>query len=448
MSAQTLDRREPERILRSLRRAQGVRLAGEDERRDDPGVARRSYGTGSLFLKYGSWYGQWRVDGRLVKRKLGPVRKPGTLEGLTRAQAERALRRKMESEGEAPVVASRVTVEQAGTRLIAHLEALGRKPTTMKTYRSLLSTHIATHLDGERDRQRPDDVEDMIAAMARHGAGPKLIVNALTLLHQIFEFGRRKGWCRTNPCKSVDRRDIEENTDIRFLALDEVEALIRAVPEAYRRAAAPFVQTDRTLFLVAALTGLRQGELLALRWRDVDWVAGRIRVRPNYVRGHWGTPKSRRGSRSVPMVDRVAGELERHFKRSAYQGDDDRVFCHPQLGSVLSYSSLGRRFKKALKSARVRPVRFNDLRHTFGTHMAAAGVPMRTLQEWMGHRDYKTTLIYADYAPSAHEAQMAERAFSAGINSGINLSESERSPKHRNGSRMRVQNLQDPRPQG
>src|SRR3982751_5782690 len=53
-----------------------------------------------------------------------------------------------------------------------------------------------------------------------------------------------------------------------------------------------------------------------------------------------------------------------------------------------------------------------DLRHTFGTHMAAAGVPMRTLQEWMGHRDFKTTLIYADYAPSAHERELVERAFS------------------------------------
>jgi integrase len=53
-----------------------------------------------------------------------------------------------------------------------------------------------------------------------------------------------------------------------------------------------------------------------------------------------------------------------------------------------------------------------DLRHTFGTHCAAAGVPMRTIQEWMGHRDVKTTLNYADYAPGAHEADMIERAFS------------------------------------
>jgi integrase len=69
------------------------------------------------------------------------------------------------------------------------------------------------------------------------------------------------------------------------------------------------------------------------------------------------------------------------------------------------------RFKWALGKAKVRRVRFHDLRHTFGTRMAGAGVPMRTLQEWMGHRDFKTKLIYADYQPSEHEADFVERAF-------------------------------------
>jgi len=53
----------------------------------------------------------------------------------------------------------------------------------------------------------------------------------------------------------------------------------------------------------------------------------------------------------------------------------------------------------------------HDLRHTFGTHCASAGVPLRTLQEWLGHRDFTTTLIYADYAPNPHEAELVEQAF-------------------------------------
>ena len=77
-------------------------------------------------------------------------------------------------------------------------------------------------------------------------------------------------------------------------------------------------------------------------------------------------------------------------------------------------SQLLKRFKAALKRAGVREVRFHDLRHTFGTRMAAAGVPMRMLQEWMGHRDFKTTLIYADYAPAANEADLVNAAFALG----------------------------------
>ena len=90
-------------------------------------------------------------------------------------------------------------------------------------------------------------------------------------------------------------------------------------------------------------------------------------------------------------------------------------------GSISTYAPLrfesGRptcvkRFRKACTRAGVRTVRFHDLRHTFGTRIAASGeVSLRTLQEWMGHRDARTTLINADYQPSIHESEMVARAF-------------------------------------
>jgi integrase len=168
---------------------------------------------------------------------------------------------------------------------------------------------------------------------------------------------------------------------------------------------------DRVLYLAAAMTGLRQGELLGLRWRDIDWGASRVRVRQSYVRGEFGRPKSKRSSRSVPLADRVAAELDRYFEASAFQADDHLVFGNQLTGKPLARRAVVKRFKQNLARARVREVRFHDLRHTFGTRMAAAGVPLRTLQEWMGHRDFKTTLIYADYQPSEQEAALVERAF-------------------------------------
>jgi integrase len=77
----------------------------------------------------------------------------------------------------------------------------------------------------------------------------------------------------------------------------------------------------------------------------------------------------------------------------------------------LDRSKLVRRFKDALKRADVHQITFHELRHTFGTRMAAAGTPIRTLQYWMGHADSKTTQIYAHYRPSDQEADAVDRAF-------------------------------------
>jgi integrase len=123
----------------------------------------------------------------------------------------------------------------------------------------------------------------------------------------------------------------------------------------------------------------------------------------------------------VPLADRVAAELDAHFRRSAYRADDNLVFCHPQSGDPYDASHLRHRFYGAMKAAgmgdrrgREGGITFHSLRHTFGTRMAAVGVPMRTLQEWMGHRDFTTTLIYADFAPDpSGGAAFAQRAFGA-----------------------------------
>jgi integrase len=181
----------------------------------------------------------------------------------------------------------------------------------------------------------------------------------------------------------------------------------------HRRHRKPYGRTDRGLFLTAAMTGMRQGELLGLRWRDVDWKAMRIRVRRQYIRGHWSTPKSRSGERSVPMATRVAEELHQHRKCSSFPAEDDLVFAQPETGEVLPQSPLRQRFKSALKAAGVREIRFHDLRHTFATRMAASpNVSMRDLQEWLGHRDYRTTLIYARLRTPRGESGLVDEAFS------------------------------------
>ena len=174
--------------------------------------------------------------------------------------------------------------------------------------------------------------------------------------------------------------------------------------------------TERALYLTAALTGLRQGELFALRWRDIDWTAMRIRVRRSYARkragreAQFGRPKSKRSSRSVPMHDRVGAELERHFQRSATtrpttisssatrtpEGRSTPPTCSPRFKDALD--AAGRPAAPLPRSA-------PHLRHADGGGRGADAHP----QEWLGHRDIKTTMIYADYQASDQEHELVER---------------------------------------
>jgi integrase len=374
----------------------------------------RSYGTGSLRIRRDrngveTWYAEVRVGDRKIKRALGRKREPGSREGLTKAQAEARLRELIDEVRAAPAVVERITVGVAGARRIDHLEhVLERKPTTIQDYRIMLRAHLEPFFESKPlERVTADDVLAYIKAKSRAGLSMKTINNHLSFLHSIFVFAIKRRWTQTNPVAAIDRpRQGDADPDIRFLTLKEFEALLAAVPDDL------LGRTERPLYLAAATTGLRQGELLALRWRDVDFAAGVIRCRQRFTRGEFGAPKSRRSSRAVPMSDRLAAALEGHRKASAYRADDELVFCHPESGHPYDASKLRKRFKEALADAGVRPVRFHDLRHTFGTHMAAAGAPLRAIQEWMGHRDYKTTSIYADYAPDATQGRaFAERAF-------------------------------------
>ena len=290
---------------------------------------------------------------------------------------------------------------------------------------SEVRVHLAP-LFGSRsmDAIKTEDVLDLVTVLEAKDLAPKTIKNIVATLSALFNFakGPQRRWTTANPCEGLELPAVPDATEIRFLTLDEIDALV-----AHARPGI-FHAIDRAMYRTAAMTGLRQGELLALRWRDVDWMAARIRVRQNYVLGEFGAPKSKRSTRSVPMADEVAGALDRLFKQSRCQGDDDLVFAHPATGEPIYTAGVLRRFRKALKAAKLDTShRFHDLRHTFGTRMAAASVPLRTLQEWMGHRDLATTQIYADYAPSTREAQMVAAAFAreAGSNSGSNLSEPE-----------------------
>lgn len=373
---------------------------------------RRSYGTGSLEERRNadgsrSWVARWREYGRPRKATLGRVGE------ITEKQAEIKFAQLRGQPSEPRARGEQLTVAEVARRYLLAPARGGRprKPSTVENVQSETRTHLAPFF-GERPFGGidADDVADLVATLAAKGLAPKTIRNVLGTLSALFNFARspRRRWASSNPCDGAELPPLPDAEEIRFLTRPELSKLVESARRGMYR------DLDRALYLVAAMTGLRLGELLALRWRDVDWVAGVVRVRRNYVRGRYGTPKSRRSSRAVPMADEVGGVLDRLYQASSHRGDDDHVFAHPAHGGPIPKANVTRRLHKALADAELDDHVFHDLRHTFGTTMAAAGVPMRTLQEWMGHRHISTTERYADYAPRASEGDWITAAFTPG----------------------------------
>lgn len=371
---------------------------------------KRNYGTGGLRQIGGSWYGTWRdSDGRKIQRKVGAVRTAGRADGITKPDAEKKLARMIIESGTQIALEDRVTMEVAGREYCRRLAVnKDRKKSYKLTQTADLRNHIAPFFGTKTlEKVTPGDIERYIADK-QDVLSIKTIRNHVNTMHSVFALGMRLGWCAGNPVKLADRPVIRKSeTRIQFLNLDELDQL---VSHPYPLDA--WGKLEPTLYITAAMTGLRQGELIALRWRDVDFKARRVRVVQNYVRGEFTTPKSEKSSRSVPMASRVAAALRDLHDWSEFSRPDDLVFAHPDTGNPLDRSKLIRRFNQARELAEVRRITFHELRHTFGTTMAAAGEPQRNIQEWMGHDDLKTTQVYMHYAPRHNEVAAVDRAFS------------------------------------
>jgi integrase len=333
----------------------------------------------------------------------------------------------------------RRTVDDAANELRRQLLLDGARKSYRENCESMQRVHISPAIGSKPlEKVTRRDVEDIEAAMLARGRKPKTVRNVMKFLHGVFEFAIDEEWCRENPARRYNRRrkrrTRDSSPDLQFLSVTELEAVIDSIPDEVvhrtpaptrrgRAGSAPPPPPDvlgpvlRVIIRTAAMTGLRQSELLGLRWRDVDWQARRIRVRNAYVRSEFsGEGKSDLSTRrSVPMGDQVHDELNRWLGRSEYRASTDLVFAHPLLGRPLDRTKVSRRFRAACVAADVPVVRFHDLRHTFATRLAASGASLRTIQEFLGHADAKTTQVYAHYAPSEHEVAMVNDAFSSAM---------------------------------
>jgi integrase len=158
----------------------------------------------------------------------------------------------------------------------------------------------------------------------------------------------------------------------------------------------------RTLLLCAVLTGMRRGELLGLRWEDIDLEGHRIFVRRALWRGKFVTPKSRRSRRTIDLAPTLRAALAKFPSR--FQGG--LVFCSPDGEPINPDAFAQRDWARALRRAELRRIRFHDLRHTYASLLIAQGAHPKYIQAQLGHASIQTTLDrYGHLMPDAHAAE-------------------------------------------
>jgi integrase len=353
------------------------------------------------------WYMKYRLpDGRQVQKKLGPAwtRRGRPAAGyFTKQTAQVGLDSILDEirRGQHPgVVRTGATFKEASEEWLRYLEQdRGRKPATIAVYRALVKARLLpTFGDMAVESITAPMIDSWVAGL---DVAPATRTKAFVALNGIMKRALKVYGLPFNPVANVEKPPAPTASgDIQVFAPDEIAALVEAAAS----------EQDGAIYLTAAFTGLRRGELIALRWRDVDAEASTIRVRASYSASGLSTPKSGK-VRSVPMSPNVAAALAELQERERWTGDDDLVFPG-RSGGFLDGRALSRRYQAALEAAGLRRLRFHDLRHTFGTRVIGVA-DIRRVQEWMGHADIKTTMRYLHYAPRKEDAALVARAFDA-----------------------------------
>ena len=398
---------------------------------------------------------KFRVDGHQVKRRIGPawledgpngwrsrrgrvprgsfderrahVAAAGIVaEYLAESEQREQLRRERESRG--------VTFREVAQDYLRWLEDVkGAKPATLRDRESVLAEPGAPYRRGEGtinghvmaalgDRSASKvttrEVNELLADISETGVSPSTVNKYRAVIVSIFNFGARADTFGLpgNPAAATDKRREPDRSTLVFYSPEEIEALARALSdgahrETTQRGSLEIAEDaqDAELVRVAAYAGLRLGELLALRWRDVDFAGHALTISRAISSGTESSTKSGR-VRRVPLPDQAAAALDRLSKRGDYTSAADRVFCNV-FGRTLDGSALRRRFKRARDAVALRALRFHDLRHTYGSLLAAGGVDLVTIQAAMGHTALATTGRYLHARPASEQAALFTRVF-------------------------------------
>lgn len=332
-----------------------------------------------IIKKGGSWFIDYRVEGRRRREKIGASKKLAETV-LAKRQADIAEGRFLDRKRIPKIRFEDYAVEyQVYSK--ANKRNYGRECYTIRHLLKALGNRFLGEITVWEVEQYKARRRELVA--------PATVNRELTLLKHMFTKAIEWDKAATNPVQAVKLLR-ETNSRVRFLTEDEEARLL-----------AQCCPSLKALVLAALHTGCRRGELLALRWSDVDFGTGLVTVQASYAKND--------ERRSVPMSRTLRAVLD-HLRRG--QAPDAQVF-RSKRGRP--YVAPGHGFEAAVKRAGITDFHFHDLRHTFASRLVMGGQDIQTVQELLGHKGITMTLRYSHLSP-AHRAKavaILDRAFDA-----------------------------------
>jgi len=351
-------------------------------------VTRRGRGEGTISLRSdGRWQG--RIDLGWIEGK----RRRKVVYGSTRAEVAKKLTQLLRERDQGLLSSSpSQTLSAYLESWLASIEHTVR-PKTLITDRMYVNRHIVPTLGKVRlDGLTAQQVQALLDAKLREGLAPQSVIHIRGILRRALRRAMRYGWVARNAAALADPPKLERK-EIRPFNRREAWAFLRAVEG----------EPLEALYNLALATGLRQGELLGLRWEDVDIAQATVRV--NYALQRYGgelhmvPPKTARSRRVVSVPDVAVRALQAHRfrqmqdRRAAGDRWQERglVFC-TRWGTPIEPRNATRSFKRVLAEAGLPEIRFHDLRHSCATLLLTQGVSPRVVMEILGHSQISLTM--------------------------------------------------------
>jgi integrase len=292
---------------------------------------------------------------------------------------------------------------------------------TLASYRSYTKNHLIPFFGPmELAKITLEDCQRFVTQKRADGLSPKAIIHCVVMLKEQFKHATRWGYLRQNPAQYVEKPRVPHR-EMDFLTPDEVRTFLDTAKE---------VMPQRyPLFLVAVMTGMRRGEVLAMKWCYLDWRRRQYFIKETCYKGRFEEPKSERSRRAVNLaptvmdvLSQVSDDQEIRRQQPGYH-DHDLIFCHND-GTPLDPDTVGKReFPRVLKAAGLRQIRFHDLRHTFTSLLIAQGESPKYIQSQLGHSSITTTLDrYGHLMPEVNEAaalRLETQVFGASIRKSL-----------------------------